>query len=152
MTDKVQAKEGQHFTIAHLGEFLNLDQYIFTHPITQKSTAGKLFLKDLLKLTGSEVSINKVPAGYAIPFLHRHALHEEVYIFISGKGQFQVDNEIMNVTEGTVIRVAPGGARAWRNNSKEDLYYLCIQVNEGSLTGESISDGRRVDGPVVWPE
>lgn len=152
MSDRVQRQEGRHFTAAHLGEFSKLDQHVFTHPITQRSIAGKIFLKDVLKLTGTEVSINKIPAGYSIPFYHTHAQHEEVYIFIRGKGQFQVDDQTLDVSEGTVIRVSPNGTRAWRNNSKEDLYYLCIQANEGSLTGESISDGRRVDRPVVWPE
>lgn len=142
--------EGNNFAAMHLGEFKNMDQHIYT--LAGKSTKGKLFLKNLLKLTGSEISINKLTAGYSIPFYHQHTQHEEVYIFIRGKGQFQVDDETFDISEGTVIRVAPNGVRAWRNNSQEDLYYLCIQANEGSLTGDSTLDGKAVKKFVTWPE
>jgi hypothetical protein len=46
--------------------------------------------------------------------------------------------------------VAPDGVRAVRNCGTEDLYYVCIQAKANSLTGRTIADGRRVEGPVVW--
>lgn len=46
--------------------------------------------------------------------------------FIKGSGRFQVDGDVIDVREGTVIRVAPEGTRAWRNNSSEDLYYIVL--------------------------
>jgi hypothetical protein len=59
---------------------------------------------------------------------------------------------VHDVREGTVIRVAPEGVRAWRNHSTEDLFYICIQAKAGSVEGGTTSDGQGAPGPVVWPE
>ncbi len=118
--------EGQNFTVAHIGKWTYLDKYIFKHPKLPGAFTGKLFLKNELKLTGTEVSLNKLPPGAQIPFYHKHKENEELYLFIKGKGQFQIDGEVVDVREGTVIRVAPDGVRTWRNNSSEDLYCIVI--------------------------
>lgn len=147
--DKV---EGQNFTLAHIGRWIDLDKYTFKHPKLPGAYPGKLFLKKVLRLTGMEVSLNKLARGTQIPFYHKHQEHEEIYLFIKGNGQFQIDGEIIDVREGTVIRVAPNGVRTWRNNSSEDLFFVVIQAKEGSLSGENISDGLGVGRGVEWPD
>jgi mannose-6-phosphate isomerase-like protein (cupin superfamily) len=139
--EKLDKVEGRNFTVFHVGNWSELDQYAFNHPNLPNSFPGKLFLKRELKLTGMEVSLNKFPPGASMPFYHKHQEHEELYIFIKGRGQFQIDDEVIDVGEGTVIRVAPDGIRTWRNNSSEDIYYIVIQAKAGSLSGEEISDG-----------
>ena len=37
-------------------------------------------LHDKLSLTGAEVSINSLPAGASVPFIHSHKNNEEIYI------------------------------------------------------------------------
>lgn len=144
--------EGQHYVAAQLGPWEQLSQYRYEHPaFPGKPTPGKLFLKDLLKLSSAEISVNKLPPGKGVPFLHQHRQHEEVYLFIQGRGQFQVDGEVIDVCEGTVISVAPDGKRAWRNNSNEDLYYICIQAERGSLSGDTVVDGMKLPDAVLWP-
>jgi mannose-6-phosphate isomerase-like protein (cupin superfamily) len=138
---KLDKVEGRNFTVSHVGNWSELDQYAFKHPNLPHAFPGKLFLKKELKLTGMEVSLNKFPPGASMPFYHKHQEHEELYIFIKGRGQFQIDDEVIDVGEGTVIRVAPDGIRTWRNNSSEDIYYIVIQAKAGSLLGEEISDG-----------
>ncbi|MCK4272038.1 hypothetical protein KAX22_05280 [bacterium] len=83
--------EGINFTVVHTGKWADLDKQAFDHPGLPEPFSGKLFLKDLLKLTGMEVSVNKFPAGAQMPFRHRHKENEELYIFIKGHGQFEVD-------------------------------------------------------------
>jgi len=144
--------EGRHYVAAQLGEWMQLSQYRYEHPaFPGRPVPGKLFLKDLLKLSSVEISVNKLPAGKGVPFYHQHRQHEEVYLFIQGSGQFQVDGEVVDVREGTVISVMPDGKRAWRNNSTEDLYYLCIQAERGSLSGDTITDGCKLEETVTWP-
>lgn len=143
--DKLQ---GDNFTAAHIGKWADLDKYAFQHPKLPRPYPGKLFLKKELKLTGMEVSLNKLPPGTQMPFHHKHQENEELYLFIKGKGQFQIDGEVVDVHEGTAIRVAPEGVRTWRNNSSEDLYFVVIQARAQSLSGEDISDGIGVEGPV----
>ncbi len=143
---------GRNFALAHIGQWKDLDKYTFKHPKLPGTYPGKLFLKNILKLTGMEVSLNKLTRGTQMPFYHKHQDHEELYLFIKGKGQFQIDGEVVDVREGTVIRVAPDGVRTWRNNSSEDLYFVVIQAKSGSLSGEDISDGIGVGRRVEWPD
>lgn len=112
---------------------------------------GKFFLNDVLGLTSMEISVNCLPAGVKVPFLHKHQTHEEVYLFLKGTGEFQVDGKIIPIGEGTAIKVNPEGIRSWRNNSTEDLYYLVIQATMNSLTSSGTDDGVKIEGKVIWP-
>ena len=137
-----------NFTVLNLGELAKLNQFVFTVP--GFSVEGKKFLKDDLGLTGMEVSLNKMPAGAGMPFHHKHQENEELYFFIRGKGQFQVDGKTLDVAEGTAIRIASSAARCWRNNSKEDLYYLVIQAKTNTMKASTGSDGVVLEDKVSW--
>ena len=54
----------------------------------KKSVAqdARVELHDSLALTGAEVSINHLPAGAGVPFVHSHKQNEEIYGILSGKG------------------------------------------------------------------
>ena len=144
--------DGPNFSLVHLGETRELRQYQFKHPARPVATPGKVFLQELLGLTGTEISFSILPAGKSMPFHHKHRNNEEVYLFLRGQGQFQIDGEVHDVREGTAIRVSPEGVRTWRNNSTEDLFYVCIQAKAGSIEGGTTTDGVGVPGPVVWPD
>lgn len=136
----------------HPGKFEDLDQYELEHPRRPgKPLPGKLFLKDHLDLSGMQVSLGKMPAGKAVPFLHKHKTNEELYIFVRGKGQIQIDGEVIDVEEGTSVRIAPNGERAWRNTGTEDLYCIVIQAKENSLTQDTFDDGIPCDNQPNWP-
>ena len=140
-----ETKYGTNFTAVDLGALCELDDYKFKHPVLPIEIKGKVFLKQILGLTSSEISLNKMPPGASMPFFHRHRMNEEVYIIIKGHGEFQIDGEVFPVKEGTVIRVAPGGGRCWRNNSGEDLYYIVFQARAGSCEDHTILDGFRIE-------
>lgn len=143
---------GNNFTAVDAGDFAQLDNYKFEHPALKRTVSGKLFAKQFLGLTGMEISMNKFPPGAAIPFYHAHKSNEEVYIFVGGRGQMQVDGQTFDVREGTVVRVSPEGMRTIRNNSSADLFYICIQAKNGSLGNYTTEDGIRGDKPVSWPD
>jgi len=147
---ELKAKTGENFTAAHLGDLSALHGAVVEHPAIKGGAPGKLFLKDILGLTGMEVSLNVLSPDSQVPFYHKHKRHEELYVFIKGTGQFQVDDKIIEIGEGTVIRVATGGERTWRNNSGEDLYYIVIQAPEDGFEGGSIEDGEGVKRKVRW--
>ena len=44
-------------------------------------------LHDKLSLTGAEVSLNHLPAGGCVPFVHSHKKNEEIYGVLAGKGK-----------------------------------------------------------------
>ena len=54
-----------------------------------------------------------VPAG-ATTLLHRHALTEEIYHFVSGEGVMTLGAERFAVRAGDTIAIAPGGAEIAR--------------------------------------
>jgi mannose-6-phosphate isomerase-like protein (cupin superfamily) len=141
--------EGANFSAVDLGPFASLSDYKFTHPRAGR-VSGKIFTRGALKLTGMEVSMNKLPAGIALPFHHQHKQNEELYIFVKGSGQMQIDGQVVDVREGTMVRIAPGGTRTWRNNSNEDLHYIVIQAKENSLQQATLEDGVAVEQPVIW--
>jgi mannose-6-phosphate isomerase-like protein (cupin superfamily) len=140
------------FSVVHSGPWSELDRREFRPPGFARGLFGKVFLKEALGLTAMELSLNKVPPGRQSPFLHRHVEHEELYLFVEGQGQMQVDGVIFDVREGTSVRVAPEGVRALRNSGPGDLYFVCVQAKAGSLAGGTIADGRKVEGPLVWTD
>lgn len=124
-----------------VGEPQQWMDYQFAHPLLPRPAKGKHFLKEALGLSGMEISINSLPAGIAMPFWHTHKLNEEVYFFLSGEGEFCVDDRIIPVGPGSVVKVAPQGRRCWRNTGREPLNYLVIQARHGSLPEATIVDG-----------
>jgi uncharacterized cupin superfamily protein len=87
--EKYESWEGNTFKAANMGLFKDLDEYSYTLPALSMTVNGKIFLHELLGLTGSEISFNKLPPKKSMLFYHKHQQHEEVYIFLSGEGQFQ---------------------------------------------------------------
>ena len=149
MSANLEVKHGKNFSAANADEWKNLAQHAFQHPVTGK-VPGKLFLKEPLRMTGLEVSFGTIPPGRGTPFLHAHLENEELYIFMSGRGQMLVDGEMIEVSEGSAVRVAPAGARAWRNTGAEDLRYIVVQAKAGTLAHGTITDGYQVEGVPKW--
>ena len=90
-------------------------------------------LHDVLGLTGAEVSINNLPAGAGVPFVHSHKKNEEIYIILSGKGTAVLDGETVELEAGDVIKVAPAAKRQFSAAADSPISYACIQVRENSL-------------------
>ena len=99
-----------------------------------QNVEGKTFLGKELGMTGAEASLQRIAAGEDAPFLHSHKTHEELYVIISGKGEYEVDGEKTAVSEGSIIRVSPAGVRALRNTSDKDMVMMCIQYESKPIT------------------
>ena len=84
-----------------------------------------------------------------MPFVHAHKKNEELYIVTGGNGTFFVDGIEFPVQEGSLVRVAPSGERACKAGDK-DLYFICIQAQEGSLTQATLQDGIRIETKTSW--
>jgi len=130
--------QGKNFASVHSGPFENLVNHEF------RGLKGKYFIGKELGLTGCEVSLNRLPAGKGMPFVHAHTINEELYIITRGSGTFFVDGIEFPVQEGSLVRVAPQGERSWKAGDDEDLYFICIQAEEGSLSQATLEDGFRI--------
>ena len=141
---------GANFTGFHAGPMEEWTQFRLEPPTVPLPAKGKLFLQNLLGSAGLEISLNVVPPGTGMPFLHRHQQNDEVYVVVGGRGQFLVDGECIDVAEGSVLCMSPPAARAWRNHSDAPLYFLCIQYRADSAIQGGTRDGQRVEGKPVW--
>ena len=101
---------------------------------------GKQFVKDATGATSCEISFGTLPNGASVPFFHSHRENEENYIILSGKGRFQVDGDVFDIAEGSVVRVATHCDRNLKCTSEEPLTYICIQAKERSLEGYTMTD------------
>ena len=97
-------------------------------------------LHDKLELTGAEVSVNNLPAGVSVPFVHSHKENEEIYIILSGKGKAVVDDETIELKQGDYVKISPAGRRQFFAAEDCGISYACIQVKANSLTGYTATD------------
>lgn len=93
-----------------------------------------------LGLTGAEASINTLPAGANVPFVHSHKNNEEIYGIIEGKGKAVIDGEEVLLNAGDWLRIAPKANRQFFAGDNSSISYLCIQVKENSLETFTMSD------------
>ena len=74
-------------------------------------TEDRAELHDKLGLTGAEVSVNRLPAGAGVPFVHSHRRNEEIYGILAGAGRAIIDGENVSLAAGDWLRVAPAAKR-----------------------------------------
>ncbi|MBQ2007379.1 MAG: cupin domain-containing protein [Alistipes sp.] len=145
--EKIAAGAG--YTCISVGKMAELSEHVLELGPEVK-IPGKVFAGAAAGTTGAELSFQSFPVGGQTGFLHTHRTHEELYFFLSGEGQMQVDGDIIPVAEGSVVRVAPAPKRSVRNTGDEPLVMLCIQYKEASFTAEDATDGEILAEPVVW--
>ena len=97
-------------------------------------------LHDSLALTGAEISINILPAGASVPFVHSHKQNEEIYAILSGEGRAVIDGESVELKAGDFIRISPSAKRQFFASDKTAIKYICIQVKENSLENYTMTD------------
>lgn len=105
-------------------------------------SAPRMELHEAMSLTGAEVSLNNLPSGVSIPFVHAHTHNEELYVVLKGKGVFFVDGEEFAIAEGDCVRVDPQGQRCLKAADDSAMRYLCIQTRRNSLQGYTMSDAQ----------
>jgi uncharacterized cupin superfamily protein len=103
---------------------------------------GKQFVKELVSATGTEVSFTRLEPLQAVSFFHSHKQNEELFLIVRGEGEMQIDDDVIAVREGSVVRVGTAGERCLRNTSPTAaMVYVCIQAKAGSLEQWTSGDG-----------
>ena len=57
---------------------------------------------------------------------HRHVGQEEVYIFVSGSGQMELDHNIFDVTAGDTVLIQDNVFHKVHNNTDFGLKFICV--------------------------
>lgn len=142
-------EKGANFSAANFGPLADIKDYVLNLG-PDINIPGKVFGGQAVGATGGEFSFQVFAPGQQTGFLHTHKNHEELYFFLAGKGEFQVDGKIFPVEEGSVVRVAPDGKRSVRNIGAEPLLMLCVQYRGNTFTAEDAHDGNILPDPVRW--
>lgn len=86
------------------------------------------------------VSFFHYDPGVRIPFGHSHESQEEAYVVIGGSGRAKLGEEIIELRQWDVVRVAPRTMRAFEGGPEGmDLVVIGSDVEEGE-GGESDSE------------
>lgn len=128
-------KTGKNYKLAQLGD---------------RKQVERETLHEKLTLTGAEISINELPAGVSVPFVHAHKMNEEVYVILEGKGKLFIDHEEIDIEKGNVIRIDPAGKRCIKADDNSSIRYICIQTQAKSLSQFTENDGIPVDLKPSW--
>lgn len=78
---------------------------------------------------------------------HRHKEQEEIYFVASGKLQFKLGEEIVEVERGGAVRVPPETWRSVWNDESEDAELIIVSK---VVPGGSADDAEYIEG--FWPE
>lgn len=140
---------GANFSAADFGRLADIKDYVLLFGPDIK-IPGKVFGGRAVGATGAEFSLQVFAPGQETGFLHTHKNHEELYFFLSGEGQFQVDSAVFPVGEGSIVRVAPAGRRSVRNNGTAPLVMLCVQYRADTFGADDATDGDILAEPVKW--
>lgn len=97
-------------------------------------------LHDALNLTGAEISVNALPKGASVPFVHSHKQNEEIYGILEGEGVAVIDGKSVPLAAGDWLRVSPAAKRRFSASETSGIKYICIQVKANSLGGYTASD------------
>ena len=77
---------------------------------------------------------------------HRHKKAEEIYFVVSGTLQFKIEDEVMDLGEGTIVRMAPQVVRSvWNEGPDDAVLIMCSMRTEDPREDvETVED--------FWPE
>jgi quercetin dioxygenase-like cupin family protein len=89
------------------------------------------------------VSYFAYPPGTRVPIGHSHREQEEAYVVVSGSGRMRLDDEVIELAQWDVVRVAPSVVRGFESGPDGIVY---IAVGNDRPEG---GDGQRVDD--FWP-
>jgi uncharacterized cupin superfamily protein len=107
---------------------------------TNIGNEGRVELHETLSLTGAEISINNLPAGASVPFVHSHKTNEEIYGILGGKGKVVIDGEEITLTAGDWLKISPAAKRQFFAAEDAGISFVCIQTKENSLGGFTADD------------
>jgi len=105
-------------TMRFLADALNTEQLAFSHREMPPGSGGK--------------------GGYG----HRHKSQEEIYFVISGTLQFKLEDEVIDVPAGGVVRVGAGTARSVWNEGPDDaaLVICSVRLEDPRSDAEIVED------------
>jgi len=119
-----------------------------------RSRQGRRIVDHELTMQYIGVSANALAPGEQAGYWHEHSKIEELYVFLDGRGEMGLDDDVVPVGPGTVVRVGQGVLRTWRAlpDSPSELRWLCIRAGGDELPHLPDDSRRAPDRPLPWDE
>ncbi|CAN5381222.1 hypothetical protein BH11ACT3_BH11ACT3_15890 [soil metagenome] len=117
-----------------------------------KARDGRRVVDHELVMQFIGMTANALQPGEEAGYWHTHSQIEELYVFLEGTGQMGLDDEVVDVAAGSVVRVGQGVWRTWRAlpESPGQLRWLCIRAG-GEELPQLPSDSTRDEArPSPW--
>jgi mannose-6-phosphate isomerase-like protein (cupin superfamily) len=118
----------------------------------ESSRDGRRVVDHEMKNQFIGMTVNALEAGEEAGYWHTHSQIEELYVFIGGQGQMGLDDDLVEVSAGSVVRVGQNVMRTWRAkpDSTEQLQWLCIRAGGTELPDFPDDAKRDNDRPMPW--
>lgn len=94
------------------------------------------FFNEALEAQQLGMAWHRIKPGRRSPIAHRHRAQEEIYVVVGGSGRAKLEDEIVPLVAGDVVRIAPDTARGFEAGD-EGLEFLAF--------GATIADGDERD-------
>ncbi|MFC4139326.1 MULTISPECIES: cupin domain-containing protein [unclassified Microbacterium] len=117
-----------------------------------RSRDGRRVIDHELTMQYIGMTANALVPGEEAGYWHSHSRVEELYVFLEGRGQMGLDDDVVDVGPGSVVRVGQGVWRTWRAlpDSPGELRWLCIRA-AGEELPHLPNDGTRApERPMPW--
>ena len=85
-----------------------------TSPPTARRDVEARIGRSALEAEQIGVSYFRYGPDFSAPIGHRHRVQEEAYVVISGSGRMKIDDEIVDLRQWDVVRVAPEAMRGFQ--------------------------------------
>jgi mannose-6-phosphate isomerase-like protein (cupin superfamily) len=117
-----------------------------------RSRDGRRVVDHELAMQYIGMTANALLPGEEAGYWHTHSHVEELYVFLAGRGQMGLDDVVVEVEAGTVIRVGQNVWRTWRARPDSDgeLRWLCIRAGGEQLPHLPDDATRAPDRPMPW--
>ena len=117
-----------------------------------RSRDGRRVVDHELTMQYIGLTANALVPGEEAGYWHAHSRVEELYVFLEGHGQMALDDEVVDVAGGTVVRVGQGVWRTWRAipDSPTELRWLCIRAGGEQLPHLPADSARDVERTMPW--
>jgi mannose-6-phosphate isomerase-like protein (cupin superfamily) len=89
---------------------------------------GILFERDVTPTSNLAAGFVILPPGQEQRKLSTHEGAEEVYFVVQGKGRFILDDETVDVEQGTAVYISPGCRHRAINTGDEELRLLWVNT------------------------
>jgi mannose-6-phosphate isomerase-like protein (cupin superfamily) len=117
----------------------------------EKSRDGRRVVDHELTMQYIGMTANSYEPGEEAGYWHRHARVEELYVFLEGRGQMGLDDVVVDVAAGSVVRVSQGVWRTWRAvPDGPGLRWLCIRAGGSELPHLPDDSERDEARPSPW--